>query len=216
MKVLLFGATGMLGQAALQACLADPRVTQVLAVGRRATGQSHPKLRDLVVADLADLGPVQDHLEGFDACLWCLGVSSVGMAEADYRRVTHDYTLAAARLLARTSPDLAFCFVSGAGTDAKGKSMWARVKGATEDEVRALFPHTYLFRPGFIQPRDGITSRTGWYRAFYAVGRVLYPVLPGSVATDTRRFGRAMVEAAAQRGPSRVLESKDINALGAA
>lgn len=216
MKVLLFGATGMVGQAALKACLDDARVTQVTAVGRRPTGITDPKLREVQVPDLADVAPVLDQLRGHDACLWCLGVSSLGMKEPDYRRVTYDYTLAAAKLLAKVDPRMVFVYVSGAGTDSteKGRSMWARVKGKTENDLLALFPRAVMFRPGYIQPRDGVRSKTKWVQALYTVVGFTYPILPKSAATDTRVLGRAFVEAAAGNAPRRVMESRDINELG--
>ncbi|MCI0572622.1 MAG: NAD(P)H-binding protein [Myxococcaceae bacterium] len=221
MKVILFGATGMVGQGVLRECLLDPDVERVLAVGRNTTGQKHAKLQELVHKDLADLSGVEDALTGYDACFFCLGVSSAGMTEQDYRRVTYDFTLAAAETLARRNPDMTFVFVSGAGTDStgRGSSMWARVKGETENALSRLpFRAAYMFRPGYIQPLHGITSKTRLYRAVYAVAGPLYPVwkalLPNSVTT-TEQVGRAMLRVAKQGAEKRVLENGDINALGA-
>ncbi len=221
MKVLVFGATGMVGQGVLRECLLDPAVTSVLAVGRSVTGQSHAKLREIAHADLFDLTAIEGELKGFDACFFCLGVSSAGMKEADYRRITYDLTLAVARTLARLNPAVTFVYVSGAGTDGtqKGRSMWARVKGKTENDLLGLpFKAAYMFRPGFIQPLHGITSKTRMYRAVYAVLGPLYPVwktlLPKYVTTS-ENVARAML-AVARRGASRkVLENDDINALAA-
>jgi uncharacterized protein YbjT (DUF2867 family) len=217
MKVVLFGATGMVGQGALRECLLDPEVEQVLAVGRRLTGQRHPKLRELRHADFLDFTALEPELSGFDACLYCLGVSSLGMAEPDYRRVTCDYTLAAARTLARLNPAMTFVFVSGAGTDAGGRSMWARVKGQTENALLELpFKAVYLFRPAAIEPRDGITSRTASYRILYRVLRPLFALLklifPGSFTT-TSDLGRAMLRAARSGAPGHVIESGAIAGL---
>jgi uncharacterized protein YbjT (DUF2867 family) len=221
MRVVIFGATGMVGQGALIECLRDPGVTAVLTVGRTATGRADPKLRELVVPDLLDYSAVEAELVGLDACLFCLGVSSVGMSEADYTRVTHDYALAAARTLLRRNPDLTFVFVSGAGTDSseRGRTMWARVKGRTENDLIALTPRSYAVRPAYIQPVGGIRSRTRLYRAAYVVIAPLYPLLrrlfPGGVTT-TETLGRAMITLARSGHPERVLESRAINEVGAA
>ena len=219
MNVLLFGATGMVGQGVLRECLRDADVGRVLAVGRRPTGQEHEKLRDLVVADPADLRAVEAQLAGFDACFFCLGVTSAGLSEERYTRLTFDLTLAVARTLARLDPDMTFVYVSGSGTDSseRGRVMWARVKGRTENALLALpFKAAYMFRPAYIQPLDGIQSRTRLYRVLYAAGAPLYPILkrlfPGAVTT-TAQLGRAML-AVARHGFGRpVLETRDINGL---
>lgn len=215
MKVILFGGTGMVGQGVLLECLRDPGVERVLVVGRRPSGQTHPKVMDLVHADFTDFSSVESQLAGYDACFFCLGVTSAGMSEAEYSRVTVDYTLAAARPLARLNPDMTFIFVSGAGTDSTGTSrtMWARVKGRAENEVRALFKNAYAFRPAFIQPLDGITSRTTLYRVFY---KVLAPVVPlvrriaPKYVTTTAELGRAMLRVAREGWAKPVLENADI------
>jgi uncharacterized protein YbjT (DUF2867 family) len=219
MNVLLFGATGMVGQGVLRECLLAADVARVLAVGRRPTGQAHEKLRDLVVADPADLRAVESQLAGFDACFFCLGVTSAGLSEERYTRLTFDLTLAVARTLARLDPATTFIYVSGRGTDSseRGRVMWARVKGRTENALLALpFKAAYMFRPAYIQPLDGIQSRTRWYRVAYAAIAPLYPLLkrlfPGAVTT-TAQLGRAML-AVARRGFDRpVLETRDINGL---
>jgi uncharacterized protein YbjT (DUF2867 family) len=219
MNVLLFGATGMVGQGALRECLRDPGVARVLAVGRRPTGQTHAKLRDLVVADIGDLAAVEPELAGFDACFFCLGVTSAGLSEERYTRLTCDLTLGVARTLARLDPGMTFAYVSGTGTDSseRGRIMWARVKGRTENALLALpFKAAYMFRPGYIQPLDGIRSRTRWYRIIYAAIAPLYPVLkrlfPGAVTT-TAQLGRAMLAVARQGFERPVLETRDINSL---
>ena len=220
MRILLFGATGMVGQGVLHECLADGDVTQVLCVGRNPSGRTHPKLHELVVADLYDYSAVEDRLAGFDACFFCLGVSSVGMSEEDYRRVTYDLTLAAARTLARLNPQMTFVYVSGAGTDSteRGSRMWARVKGATENALMRLpFRAAYMFRPGFIQPLHGVRSKTALYRAAYVVAAPVFGLLrrwrPDSVTTSVQ-VGRAMLAVAKRGAPAPLVEMADINALG--
>ncbi|HEY7223994.1 MAG TPA: NAD-dependent epimerase/dehydratase family protein [Micromonosporaceae bacterium] len=216
MRVLIFGATGMVGQGVLRECLLDERVTEVLTIGRRPTGQAHPKLREVVTADLTGVG---EPLSQFHACFFCLGVSSVGMGEAQYRRITYDLTLAVARPLAEANHEMTFVYVSGAGTDTTGRMMWARVKGETEDALLALPFHGYAMRPAFIQPMHGVRSRTFWYRAIYLATSPLSPLMlrvaPRS-ATTTQRLGRAMIQLALAGSPKRILDSADINALATA
>src|SRR5882724_10281950 len=198
MNVILFGTTGMVGQGVLRECLLDPGVERALSVARNSIGKQHPKLRECLQADLFDLSPIEKQLQGYDACFFCLGVSSVGMTEEAYRHVTYDLTLSVAHTLARLNPGMTFVYVSGEGTDSseRGRSMWARVKGRTENELLRLAPHGYMFRPGYIQPTHGIRSRTRAYRVVYAVGAPLYPVLrrlfPNRVTT-TERLGQAML-----------------------
>lgn len=216
-KVMLFGATGLVGQGLLRESLRDDRVTAGLTVGRAATGQEHPKLRELVHSDLLDLEPVADQLEGYHACLFCLGVSAVGRSEEEYRRITHNLTLFVAQTLRARNRDLGFVYVSGAGTDEGSRMLCARVKGRTENALLDLFPgRAYMFRPGFIQPRHGIRPRTRLYHTVYAVANLLLPLLgrlvPDLVA-DTERLGRTMLTAACCGAPTPVLENRDINAL---
>jgi uncharacterized protein YbjT (DUF2867 family) len=217
-KVLLFGATGMVGQGVLRECLLDPRVSEVVVVGRTPTGRSATKLSEILRADLTDLSPIGDQLSEVDACCFCLGVSSAGMNEADYRRVTYDLTIAAARVLYDRNPGLRFSYVSGQNTNTQGRAMWARVKGETEDALLAMSPQTYMFRPGFIQPLHGVRSKTRLYASLYSVSAPLFPVLRRlfpSAVTTTERLGRAMVSVAVQGAPKRILETTDINEIGA-
>ena len=219
MNVLLFGATGMVGQGVLRECLLDPDVRSVLSIGRSTTGQQHEKLREIVHEDFSDFSAIESELSGFDACFFCLGVSSAGMTEEQYERVTYDFTMAAAQTLARLNPGMTFIYVSGAGTDSteRGPTMWARVKGKTENALLRLpFKAAYMFRPGVIQPLHGITSKTKSYRVFYAVTRPLLPILKAlfpRYVTTTEQVGRAMIKAARQGAPKPVLESQDINSL---
>ena len=221
MNVLLFGATGMVGQGALRECLLEPSVRQIVTVGRSATGQQHPRLREVVAHDLYDLSSLATQLTGFDACFFALGTSAAGKSEASYTRVSYDLTLAVARTLLRLNPGMTFVYVSGMGTDSseRGRTMWARVKGRTENALLALgFKGAYMFRPGLIVPLHGIKSRTTSYRVLYTIMSPLIPliraVFPNGVTT-TERVGRAML-AVARRGYSTpVLETVDINRVAA-
>jgi uncharacterized protein YbjT (DUF2867 family) len=218
LNVILFGATGMVGQGVLRECLRDPEIAEVLAMGRSATGQQHAKLREAVREDLFDLSDMARTLVGYDACFYCLGVSSSGMNEEAYRRVTYDLTMAVASL-ARQNPGMIFLYVSGAGTDSseRGRSMWARVKGKTENDLLKLpFAAAYMLRPGYIQPMHGIRSKTGWYQALYAAVAPTYPLwkaIFGKYVTTTEDLGRAMIKIAKRGAPKRVLENQDLNAL---
>lgn len=216
MHVILFGATGMVGQGALRECLLDPNVQSVLSIGRSATGQQNPKLHELVVANLLDYSAIEDRLSGFDACFFCLGVSSAGMTENRYREITYDLTIAAARTLARLNPGMTFLYVSGMGTDSseRGRTMWARVKGKTENELlRMPFKAAYMLRPGVIVPLHGIKSKTKLYQSFYTVLgpllRLANALLPEYV-TSTEQLGRAMIKIAREGAPVHVLETADI------
>ncbi|MGD0227095.1 MAG: NAD-dependent epimerase/dehydratase family protein [Terriglobia bacterium] len=219
MNVLLFGASGMVGQGVLRECLLDPEVISVLSIARSSTGQQHPKLREIVHKDLVDFSSIESELSGLDACFFCLGVSSAGMSEENYRRVTYDITLAAAETLVKLNPEMTFVFVSGAGTDSseRGRIMWARVKGQTENALLRLpFKAAYMFRPGVIVPLHGIKSRTALYRIPYAVLGPLLPLLRALMpkyVTTTEKLGRAMLIAAKRGAPKAVLETSDINKL---
>ena len=217
--MILFGATGMVGQGVLRECLLDPTVREVLSIGRSASGQQDPKLRGLIHADFLDYSAIESQLAGFDACFFCLGVSSAGLTEQQYTRSTYDFTLAAARALARLNPEMTFIYVSGMGTDSseRGRSMWARVKGKTENDLLRLpFKAVYMFRPGVIVPLHGVKSKTKLYRFFYAVLGPLLPLLSGrfpKYVTTTEQIGRAMIKVAKDGWPKPILESSEINAV---
>jgi uncharacterized protein YbjT (DUF2867 family) len=217
--VLLFGGSGMVGQAVMRECLLDPDIEQVVSVVRRASGSSQPKVREIVHGDFHDFSAIEPEIAGADACFFALGATSAGMSEEEYRRVTYDITMAAAKSLLRVNPASTFVFVSGAGTDSteRGRVMWARVKGAAENALLALpFKASYMFRPAFIQPLHGIRSRTASYRIFYMLFRPVMPLLRAlfpRYVTTTERLGRAMIAAAKHGAPKRVLETADINAL---
>ena len=214
MKVIVYGASGMVGQGVLRECVLDPDVTEVLTVGRRPLGRTHPKVTDKVVADLADLSTLD--FTGYDACFFCLGVSSAGMNEEKYRRITYDFTLAAGRKLAVESPGATFAYVSGMGTDEHGRQMWARVKGKTESDLLALPLKAYMFRPGYIQPKHGATSRTTLYRVLYVGLAWLYPLIRRVAprwVTTTEQIGLAMLRLAKHGDGKKILNPPDINAL---
>ena len=222
MKVILFGATGMVGSGVLAECLADPRVTEVVSIVRQAGGVTHPKLREARHADFFDYTSLREAFLGTGACFFCLGVSAFRMSEAEYRRWTHDLTLAAARAVVQAAPHSVFCYVSGEGTDGSGagRVMWARIKGQTETALLALpFRAAYMFRPGYIQPLAGVRSKTAVYRAVYTVLGPLYPLLqriaPTHVTTSVN-VGRAMIEVAMNGYGRPVLENVDINRVAVA
>jgi len=217
MNVILFGATGMVGQGVLRECLLAPSVESLVSIGRAVTGQQHPKLREIVHSDFLDFSAIEHQLSGFDACFFCLGVSSAGMTEENYHRITYGFTIAAARVLARLNPNMTFIYVSGAGTDSSehGRSMWARVKGKTENELLRLpFRAAYMFRPGLIVPLHGVQSKTKLYRVFYTLLGPLLPMLNArfpKYVTTTEQIGRAMLKVASEGWPKPVLETSDIN-----
>ena len=215
-STIITGASGMVGEGVLLECLADPRVDRVLVITRKPSGVTHPKLRELIHADFDDLAPIQSQLAGYDACFFCLGVSSVGMSEADYKRVTQDLTLNFGRTLARLNPDMTFCYVTGKSTDstAQGTVMWARVKGATENELLRLFKRGAMFRPGMMRATPGQKNLKGWYKAIawiYPIGRALAP----SKFCTLQEVGQAMINAATLGSPRHVLEVRDIVELAA-
>jgi uncharacterized protein YbjT (DUF2867 family) len=219
MNILLFGATGMVGQGVLRECLLDPDVQLVRAVGRTSTGIQNPKLRETIHRDLLHYAEIEPDLLGFDACMFVLGVSSAGMKEEAYEHITYGLTMAAAETLCRLNPGMNFIYVSGAGTDSteRGKSMWARVKGKTENALLRLpFGAAYMFRPGLIQPLHGARSKTPAYRIIYTIMKpvlsLLHRAFPNHVLT-TAEIGQAML-IVARRGYSKpILETADIRAV---
>jgi uncharacterized protein YbjT (DUF2867 family) len=219
MKVILFGSTGMVGQGVLRECLLDAGVESVLSVGRSPTGQQHPKLREIVHDNFTDYSAIESELRGYDACFFCLGVSSVGMNEERYRHLTYDITLAAATALSKLNPGMVFTYVTGRGTDSteRGSLMWARVKGKTENDLLKLpFKAAYMFRPAGIQPLHGVRSKVAWIQAIY-VGTAPLLTLLNRIApkfmTTSEQVGRAMIKVARDGYPKPVLESEDINAV---
>lgn len=222
MRVVLFGGTGMVGAGVALECLDDPRVESVTSIVRRATGTTHPKLREIVHNNFFDYTPLRAAFADADVCFFCLGVSVVGLREEQYYRLTYDLTLAAANAMVAVRPELTFCYVSGANTDSteQGRVMWARIKGKTENALLALpFRAAYMFRPGYIQPLKGVRSKTRLYQAIYQIISPFYPVLrrlfPRSVTTSVN-VGRAMIAVAVNGYPRRILESDEINAVAGA
>jgi uncharacterized protein YbjT (DUF2867 family) len=218
MKILIFGATGMVGQGVLRECLLDADVQQVQTIGRTSSGVTHANLRDIVHANLHDYASIEEAMTSFDACFFCLGVSSSGMDEAAYTHITYDLTVAAASVLARLNPGMTFTYVSGAGTDSteRGNVMWARVKGRTENALLCMPLKAFMFRPGVIQPLHGIQSKTRSYRIFYSIAKPLFPlfkaIFPRQITT-TEHLGRAMLIVAKKGADKHVLETLDITAL---
>ncbi|MDR6548820.1 NAD-dependent epimerase/dehydratase family protein [Paenibacillus qinlingensis] len=221
MNVLIFGATGMVGQSVLRECLLDPQVNHVLSIGRSATGQSQAKFREHVLKDITDLAPLTDELSRIDACFFCLGVSSVGMSEEKYHAITYELTMNIANTLANIQPKMTFVYVTGASTDSteQGSSMWARVKGKTENALLKLpFKSAFMFRPGAILPKNGVKSKTKLYQTFIVILSPIFPLLqkwfPNTVI-DSEQIGRAMISVARNGYPKSIMEITDIrNASG--
>jgi uncharacterized protein YbjT (DUF2867 family) len=210
-KAIITGATGMVGEGVLLECLEHPDVEQVLVINRKPGGRSHPKLREIIHTDFFDLAPIEPQLAGYNACFFCLGVSAVGMSKEEYKRVTYDLTLNFAQALARSNPEMTFCYVTGMGTDSteKGRTEWARVKGATENALMRLFKNAYMFRPGFMKAIPGQKNVKGYYKPIawlYPVGRTLYP----AGFCTLQEVGQAMINAATKGYPKQVLEVRDI------
>jgi uncharacterized protein YbjT (DUF2867 family) len=219
---VLFGATGMVGAGVLLECLDDPRVQSVLAIGRSPSGRKHPKLREVLREDFFNYDDMRSEFASCNACFFCLGVTSVGLDEAAYTHLTYDLTTAAARAMAAVNPNMTFCYVSGVGTDStgRGRTMWARVKGKTENAILALpFKAAFMFRPAFIQPVKGVHSQTWWYQAMYTIVAPLSPAMLRlflQFSTTTASLGRALIRVAAEGYSRPILHSRDINALGKA
>ena len=206
-NVVITGATGMVGEGVLLECLNHPDVERVLVINRQPGGVSHPKLREIIHRDFFDLSAIESQLNGYDACFFCLGVSSVGLTEEEYKRTTYDLTMNVAQLLAKLNPDLTFCYVSGLGTG--GNAMWARVKGATENALMRLFRKSYMFRPGFMKATHGQRNVKGYYKFIawlYPIGRAVY----AAGFCTLQEVGQAMINAATRGYPKQLLEVKDI------
>jgi len=196
----------MVGEGVLLECLNHPDVEQVLVINRKPGGVSHPKLREIIHIDFFNLAPIEQQLIGFNACFFCLGVSSVGMSKEEYTHITYDLTLNMAQLLAKVNPEMTFCYVTGAGTNSseQGRIAWARVKGATENALIRLFKHAYMFRPAFMKATPGQKNLKSYYKFFawlYPIGRVLYP----AGFCTLQEVGRAMINAVSKGYPNQIL-----------
>ncbi len=219
MNVVIFGATGMVGSGVLQECLDDERVESVLVVGRSSCGITHTKLREVIHRNFFGFSEIERILASYDTCFFCLGVSAAGLSEKEYHRLTFELTLAAAETLVASNPDYTFCYVSGTGTDSteRGRFMWARVKGKTENHLLTMsFKAAFMFRPAFIQPLKGVRSKTKLYQVFYTLTGPVFPLLRRlfpQYVTTTETLGRAMIQVAAEGHSKRVIENRDINAL---
>jgi uncharacterized protein YbjT (DUF2867 family) len=210
-KVIITGSTGMVGEGVMLECLANNQVSEVLTISRKPSGHSHPKLKEIIHADFYDLSAIEEQLRGYDACLFCLGVSSVGMNEADYTNVTYDLTMHVAQTLARHNPNMTFEYISGAGTDTseQGRLMWARVKGRTENDLAKIFANAYAVRPGIMKPTKGQKHVLSAYKYF----GWLYPIiraLSSNAACSIQELAKAMINVATKGYEKRILEVKDI------
>jgi uncharacterized protein YbjT (DUF2867 family) len=214
-KAIITGATGMVGEGVLHECLLHPDVDSVLVLGRKSCGLTHPKLTELLVSDFYDLSAVESTLAGYNACFFCLGTSSLGMKEPDFHKITYTLTMSVAKTLSRLNPDMTFCYVSGSGTDSseKGRTMWARVKGKTENDLMKLpFKQVYNFRPAYIHPTDGLKNTLSYYKYLSWLYPVFRTLLPGLVIT-LKQLGQAMINTVGNGNQKRVVEVKDIVAL---
>lgn len=219
MKVIITGATGMVGKGVLLECLDSPKIEAVLVINRNTLGIQHQKLKEVLLKDFSQIHTISNQLEGYDGCFYCMGVSSVGMNEENYTQITYNIAKAFADVLCQINPNMVFNYVSGAGTDSseKGRSMWARVKGKTENYIlNKGFKDAYAFRPGAIIPERGIKSRTGWYNIFYVILRPFFGLLKSSKnVTTTTKIGLAMINSLGHSQDLKHLENKDINLLAA-
>ncbi len=215
-RAIITGTTGMVGEGVLLECLENPDVESVLVINRKPLGRSHPKLKEIVHNDFHDLSPIEAQLKGYNACYFCLGVSSVGMKEPEYRRITYDLTMHVAGVLSRQNPGMTFCYVSGASTDSteNGSVMWARVKGKTENDLRKLpFDQVFAFRPGFMKAVAGQQNTLTLYKFLGWLYPILKAIFPNSASTLTQ-VGRAMVNVTRYGYEKNILEVRDINIVG--
>jgi uncharacterized protein YbjT (DUF2867 family) len=215
-NAIITGTTGMVGKAVLIESLNHPSVKLILVINRKSIGLKHPKLKEIIHADFFDLSPIKQELKGYNACFFCLGVSSMGLSEEEYHKYTYDLTINFAETVAAENSEMTFTYVSGAGTDSSenGKIMWARVKGKTENKLISLFKNVYLFRAGAILPEKGVKSKVALYTAIYIVLRPFFPLLKKMKSiTTSSRMGKAMINSVLKGYDLKHLENKDINIL---
>ncbi len=217
-RAIITGTTGMVGKGVLLECLDSPEVESVVVVNRKPIDLQHEKLKEVIHSDFFDLSNIKNELTGFNTCFFCMGITSVGINEQDYTRITYDLTINFAKEVLSVNPGMKFCYVSGAGTDSteKGRTMWARVKGKTENDLLKMpFKDAYMFRPGFIQPMRGIKSSTKLYDTIYRFVAPLYPLLKHlpSMVTSSVQMGKAMISVVHSEYPRKILESRDINQI---
>ncbi|GAA4848845.1 SDR family oxidoreductase [Algivirga pacifica] len=217
MKVIITGATGMVGKGILLECIESAEVSDILLLNRKSTGITHPKVKEILHSDFANLNPIKEHLQGYDACFYSMGVSALGLSEEQYTHITYTMTVHMATLLKELNPNMVFNYVSGTGTDSseKGKIMWARVKGKTENAILTMgFKDAYAFRPGMIIPEKGVKSSTGWYNALYVIFRPLFPLFRKfDSITSSVKVGKAMINSVRYPQTQKHLENPEINAL---
>lgn len=218
MKVIIMGSTGMIGKSVLLECMASDLIKSILIINRQPIGIQDKKINEIIHDDFNDFSTIRQHLKNYDACFFCLGVSSAGMSEYDYNKITYELTTGFARELIIQNDNLVFCYISGAGTDSseKGRSMWARVKGKTENALLGMpFKASYMLRPGFIKPKKGIKSRTRLYNLMYSVFTPFYYILNpfGSLVTNTEKLGKAMIRIAEKGYDKKIIPTKDINLI---
>ena len=217
-RAIITGSTGMVGEGVLHECLLSPEVDHVLVINRKACGVSHPKLTEIIHSDFFNLSAIESKLQNYNACFFCLGVSSVGMKEGEYTKLTYTLTMHVATTLAKLNPDMTFCYVSGASTDSteKGKMMWARVKGRTENDLMKLsFKKAYMFRPGYMHPTKGLKNVNKYYKYISWMYPVLRIILPNGVST-LKELGQAMINTLNKGYVKNILEVKDIVTLAKA
>lgn len=218
-KVIITGSTGMIGKGILYECLENPSISSILLINRTSIEMEHEKIKEILIEDFHNLSPFRDVLSGYDACYYCLGVSSYRMKEKEYNEITYKMTLHLAKLLSDINPDLSLCYVSAVGSDSseQGRSMWARVRGKTENAILKLpLKSAYLFRPGYVQPMKGIKSKTSMYTTMYTIVKPFYPIfkylIPNKVTT-TSAIGKAMIYTSLHGSDKTILYNKDINEL---
>lgn len=212
-NLIITGASGMVGEGVLKECLANPNVERVLVIGRRPCGYTDAKLTERLVADLSDVSALREELKDYDACFFCMGISSIGLPAEEYYRITHDVTLGFAKTIAEAKPSMTFCYVSGKSTDSseKGRVRWARVKGKTENDLAKLLPNAYAFRPGLLHPQPGAIHALKYYKIFGWLFPIINTLAPNSAST-LAELGRSMIRVAMNGYPRHVLEVSDIKA----